>query len=89
MANVIDAEGAEHNTNLPDRCCDFIVMRHLYHMLTAPGPMADSFFRSLRPGGKLLIMEGDPEPGRPNAKGVPGRFRLRVAVSQAGGRRAP
>ena len=33
--------------------------------------MANSFFRSLKPGGMLLIMEGDPQPGRSNAKGVP------------------
>lgn len=71
LTNVIAVEGAVDDTNLPDNCCDAVVMRHVYHMLTAPQPMAGSFFRSLKPGGMLLIMEGDPQPGRPNATGVP------------------
>jgi predicted methyltransferase len=71
LTNVIAVEGAVDDANLPDNCCDYVVMRHVYHMLTAPEPMAKSFFRSLKPGGMLLIMEGDPQPGRSNAKGVP------------------
>jgi predicted methyltransferase len=71
LTNVTAVEGALDDTNLPENCCDYVVMRHVYHMLTAPEPMAKSFFRSLKPGGMLLIMEGDPQPGRSNAKGVP------------------
>jgi ubiquinone/menaquinone biosynthesis C-methylase UbiE len=71
LTNVIPVEGAAGTTNLPDNCCDAMVMRHVYHMLTDPQPMAESFFRSLKPGGMLLIMEGDPQPGRRNARGVP------------------
>ena len=71
LGNVTAVEGTVDSTHLPDDCCDAMVMRHVYHMLTAPQPMADSFLRSLKPGGVLLIMEGDPQRGRPNAPGVP------------------
>jgi predicted methyltransferase len=68
---VVAVEGAADQTNLPDGCCDAMMMRHVYHMLTQPQPMAASFFRALKPGGLLLILEGDPQPGRRNAAGVP------------------
>lgn len=71
LGNVIAVEGALDQTNLPDACCEAMMMRHVYHMLTQPQPMARSFFRALKPGGVLLILEGNPQPGRPNAAGVP------------------
>ena len=71
LANVVAVEGAVDETNLPDECCDAMMMRHVYHMLTQPEPMAKSFFRALKPGGTLLILEGNPEKGRRNAPGVP------------------
>jgi predicted methyltransferase len=71
LANVIAVEGAVDDTKLPDSCCDHIMMRHVYHMLTDPEPMTRSFYRALKPGGTLLILEGDPQPGRANASGVP------------------
>lgn len=71
LANVVAVEGAVDRTNLPDECCDAMTLRHVYHMLTDPAPMAASFFQALKPGGVLLILEGDPQPGRPNARGVP------------------
>jgi len=63
--------GDVDDTKLPDACCDAMMMRMVYHMLTQPEPMARSFFRALKPGGRLLVLEGDPEPGRRNARGVP------------------
>lgn len=69
--NLIAIEGALDHAGLPDECCDAMMMRHVYHMLTQPQPMARSFFRALKPGGALLILEGDPQPGRRNAAGVP------------------
>jgi len=71
LANLIPVEGAVDDTKLPDGCCTAMVMRHVYHMLTRPEPMAASFYRALKPGGALLILEGDPQPGRRNAPGVP------------------
>lgn len=71
VTNLIAVEGEVDDGKLPDACCDAMMMRHVYHMLTQPEPMARSFFRALKPGGALLILEGDPQPGRRNAAGVP------------------
>ena len=71
LANLFVVEGALDDAKLPDDCCDAMMMRMVYHMLTRPEPMARSFYRALKPGGTLLILEGDPQPGRPNARGVP------------------
>jgi len=71
LANLTAVDGAVDDTKLPDACCDAMMMRHVYHMLTRPEPMARSCYRALKPGGRLLILEGDPQPGRPNARGVP------------------
>jgi predicted methyltransferase len=71
LTNVVVVEGAVDDTNLPDSCCDAMMMRHVYHMLTRPEPMGRSFFRALKPGGLLLILEGNPEPRGRNAPGVP------------------
>lgn len=69
--NLVAVRGATDDTNLADACCDAMMMRMVYHMLTDPMPMARSFYRALAPGGLLLILEGDPQPGDKNARGVP------------------
>ena len=71
IGNLTVIEGGVDDARLPEDCCDAMMMRHVYHMLTQPEPMAKSFFRALKPGGALLILEGDPQPGRRNAAGVP------------------
>ena len=71
LGNLIAVEGAVDDTRLPDEFCDAMMMRMVYHMLTDPIPMAKSFYRALKPGGTLLILEGDPNPGRSAPRGVP------------------
>ncbi|HUE87126.1 MAG TPA: methyltransferase domain-containing protein [Vicinamibacterales bacterium] len=71
LGNLIAVEGAVDDTRLPGECCDAMMMRMVYHMLTDPMPMARSFYRALKPGGTLLILEGDPHVGRPAPRGVP------------------
>lgn len=71
LDNLTTVQGAVDDTNLPDACCDAMMMRMVYHMLTDPAPMAQSFYRALKPGGVLVILEGDPEPGEDPAEGVP------------------
>lgn len=71
LDNLLAVQGAVDDTKLPDRCCDAMMMRMVYHMLTDPEPMAESFYRALRPGGRLVILEGDPDPDADNARGVP------------------
>jgi ubiquinone/menaquinone biosynthesis C-methylase UbiE len=58
--NVVVVQAAEKQTNLPDNCCDGIILRHVYHHFTAPGEMDASLLRSLKPGGLLAVIEFPP-----------------------------
>lgn len=60
VANVTVVEARGSETGLPPDCCDAIVLRRVYHHLTdAPGINA-SLFRSLRPGGVLVVIDFPP-----------------------------
>ena len=60
LANIVVLQAAEKQTNLPNQCCDGIVLRRVYHHLTAPVEMDASLLRSLKPGGELAIIEFAP-----------------------------
>jgi ubiquinone/menaquinone biosynthesis C-methylase UbiE len=78
LQNVAVIQAAEKQTNLPDNCCDEIVLRRVYHHFTAPQEMDASLLRSLKPGGELAVIdfpprkwltESDPVPGVPANRG--------------------
>jgi ubiquinone/menaquinone biosynthesis C-methylase UbiE len=78
LKNVTVVQGAEKQTNLPDACCDEIVLRRVYHHFTAPVDMDASLLRSLKPGGELAVIdfpprkwltESDPVKGVPANRG--------------------
>jgi len=78
LKNVVVVQAAEKQTNLPDNCCDEIVMRRVYHHFTAPLDMDASLLRSLKPGGELAVIdfpprkwltESDPVKGVPANRG--------------------
>ena len=78
LKNVDVLAAAEKETKLPDNCCDAIVLRHVYHHLTAPNEIDASLMRSLRRGGLLAVIEfpprkslsaSDPVPGVPSNRG--------------------
>jgi ubiquinone/menaquinone biosynthesis C-methylase UbiE len=60
LKNVVVIQGAEKETNLPDDCCDEIVLRRVYHHFTAPMDMDASMLRSLKPGGELAVIDFPP-----------------------------
>lgn len=60
LKNVVVVQAAERRTNLPDNCCDAIVLRRVYHHLTAPTDMDASLLRSLKPGGELAVIDFPP-----------------------------
>jgi len=62
LANVVVIEGGEHETKLPDGCCDAIMMADVYHHLTDPSSMTASLFKSVRPGGRLAVVDFAPSP---------------------------
>jgi len=78
LKNVLVVEAAEKKTNLPDNCCDEIVLRRVYHHFTAPREMDASLLRSLKPQGEIAVIdfpprkwlsESDPVKGVPANRG--------------------
>ena len=63
ITNVTLVEGKEAETNFPDQCCDAIFMRNVYHHFEDPAAMNASLWKSLRPGGRLAVMDFGPPPG--------------------------
>ena len=63
LKNVAVVQGAEKQTNLPDNCCDEIVLRRVYHHFTAPMEMDTSLLRALKAGGELAVIDFAPRKG--------------------------
>jgi ubiquinone/menaquinone biosynthesis C-methylase UbiE len=71
LDNVIVVEGAAGDTNLPTDCCDSIFLRHVYHHITQPQEFDRNLVRSLKPGGRLAIVDFPPGRLSDTVKGVP------------------
>ena len=67
--NVTLVEGGANETNFPPLCCDAIFMRNVYHHFGDPPAMNGSLLQSLKPGGRLAIIDFTPPPGGENAPG--------------------
>lgn len=67
LTNVGVVEGAAAATNLPDACCDAIFMRLVYHHFGDPPAMNASLLRSLKPGGRMAVVDFVPK----NQKSAP------------------
>jgi ubiquinone/menaquinone biosynthesis C-methylase UbiE len=57
--SVVEAHATE--TNLPEACCDALVLRRVYHHIDDPGKMNASLLRSLKPGGLLAVIDFTPD----------------------------
>ena len=71
LENVIVVESKETDTTLPAGCCDAIFLRRVYHHLTKPVEFDANLVRSLRPGGRLAIIDFAPRAGLEPVEGVP------------------
>jgi ubiquinone/menaquinone biosynthesis C-methylase UbiE len=71
LRNVDVVESGDAETNLPAFCCDAIFLRRVYHHLTKPLAFDASILRSLKPGGRLAIIDFPPHPEYGRVKGVP------------------
>jgi len=71
LANVIVVESKEADTNLPAGCCDAVFLRRVYHHLTKPVEFDAGLVRSLKPGGRLAIIDFPPRAGLEPVEGVP------------------
>jgi ubiquinone/menaquinone biosynthesis C-methylase UbiE len=71
LQNMIVVESAATETNLPPACCDAIFLRRVYHHLTKPTEFDASLLRSLKPGGRLAIIDFPARSGLDPVEGVP------------------
>jgi SAM-dependent methyltransferase len=71
LNNVTVLESKEADTNLPAQCCDAIFLRRVYHHLTQPAEFDAALVRSLKPSGRLAIIEFPPRAGLEPVEGVP------------------
>ncbi len=61
LRNVTVLEAHAERTNLPDECCDALVLRRVYHHIADPARMNASMRRSLKPGGLLAVIDFVPD----------------------------
>jgi ubiquinone/menaquinone biosynthesis C-methylase UbiE len=64
LRNITVLEAGEEVTNLPPGCCDAIFMRNVYHHFSRPAAINRSLFASLKPGGRLAVIDFPPGNGR-------------------------
>jgi predicted methyltransferase len=75
LANVTVLEGAERSTNLPVSCCDAILIRDAFHHFTRSADVLRSVAASLKPGGRLAVIDFPPRPNSEIPTGVPANRR--------------
>ena len=71
LTNVTVIEGGAATTNLPDACCDAVFLRHVYHHISEIAAFNKSLLASLKPGGRLAIIDFVGRAGSPLPAGVP------------------
>jgi len=50
------------STSLPPASCDAVFLRGVYHHLTEPGSFGADLFATIRPGGRLVVIDFPPTP---------------------------
>jgi SAM-dependent methyltransferase len=60
LLNIVVVKAGIADTNLPPSCCDSVFMRNVYHHFTQPTKIDASLLRSLKPGGKLAVIDFPP-----------------------------
>lgn len=60
---------AAESTNLDAACCDALVMRDVYHHFQDPAAMNASLLATVRPGGRLAVLDFE---SRDGVSGAPG-----------------
>ena len=60
LSNVTVIEGHATRTNLPEACCDALYMRNVYHHIDDPDSFNRSLLASLKPGGRLAVIDFEP-----------------------------
>ncbi len=69
--NFTVVQGAVDSTNLAEDCCDALFIRRAFHHFTRPREMNRSLFRSLKPGGRLAVIDFAPGGSPRKLTGMP------------------
>ncbi len=69
--NVTVILGKGESTELPEQCCDRILLRRVFHHMHHPAPMLKSLLASLKPGGVIAVIDFLPRHDMPNQDGTP------------------
>jgi ubiquinone/menaquinone biosynthesis C-methylase UbiE len=67
LPHITVVSGDATKTNFPDGCCNAIFMRNVYHHFADPVAMTKSIAASLKPGGRVAIVDFVPNRGRAEA----------------------
>jgi predicted methyltransferase len=70
LNNVTIVEAGVNTTNLPPLCCDAILVRDAYHHFTSPDDIVKGLAASLKPGGRLAVIDFPPRPNSDVPAGV-------------------
>lgn len=73
LDNVEVVAGDQTRTGLPEGCCDAILLRMVYHHFTDPARMRAELRRALRSGGRLAVIDIEPQEHWRKLAGVPDR----------------
>ena len=68
-SNITVLEGHPDHTNLPKECCEAIFLRRVYHHITNPKAFNNSLLASLKPGGRLAIIDFEPRGSEADPEG--------------------
>jgi ubiquinone/menaquinone biosynthesis C-methylase UbiE len=60
VTNVTVVEGHPNRTNLPEQCCNAIYLRRVYHHFDNPASMNKGLLQTLKPGGRLAVIDFEP-----------------------------
>ena len=60
LRQVTVVDGDPHGTNFPAGACDALFMRNVYHHFADPAAMNASIAASLKPGGRLAVVDFSP-----------------------------
>jgi len=70
LNNVTIVEAGVNTTNLPPLCCDAILVRDAYDHFTSPDDIVKGLAASLKPGGRLAVIDFPPRPNSDVPAGV-------------------
>jgi ubiquinone/menaquinone biosynthesis C-methylase UbiE len=96
LRNAIEKSGAKNvtvlaahatQTNLEEGCCDALFMEHVYHHFEDPAAINASIFRTVKPGGRVAVVDFAPRGGNeskdPKDRDEDGHHGVKASTVQA------